>query len=268
MKDHVLQITVTKNGVARLTMNRPDLRNAFNEQLIGDICDAMGRLGADPNIRAIVLTGAGSAFSAGADLNMMRRVASYSAAENKDDARRLAHMLNAIYNCSKPTIALVNGPALGGGVGLVTACDIAIASEEAFFALSEVRLGLIPAVISPFVVGAINPRQARRYFITGERIESAKAKELGLIHMIAMKAQLEATLDNVIENLLAGGPEAQRESKNLIRKVSYRDVNDGVMEETAGMIARIRASEEGKEGITSFLEKRKPSWVDEKNDAL
>lgn len=266
MKDQVLQITITKNGVARLTMNRPDLRNAFNEQLINDLCDAMGRLGADQNIRAIVLTGSGSAFSAGADLNMMRRVAGYSAAENKDDARRLAHMLNAIYECKKPTIALVNGPALGGGVGLVAACDIAIASEDAFFALSEVRLGLIPAVISPFVVRAINPRQARRYFITGERITSEKAKELGLVHMVAMPAQLEATLDGVIENLLAGGPNAQSESKLLIRKVAYRAVDDGVMEETAGMIAKTRASDEGKEGITSFLEKRKPSWISELDD--
>ena len=149
---------------------------------------------------------------------------------------------------------------------MVAACDIAIASEDAFFALSEVRLGLIPAVISPFVVRAINPRQARRYFITGERITSEKAKELGLVHMVAMPAQLEATLDGVIENLLAGGPNAQSESKLLIRKVAYRAVDDGVMEETAGMIAKTRASDEGKEGITSFLEKRKPSWISELDD--
>lgn len=261
MEEQVLRVTIDRRGVARLTLNRPQLRNAFNEELIGEICDTIGKLSNDENVRIIVLTGAGKAFSAGADLNMMRRVADYSAAENKDDARRLAHMLRSIYDCDKPTIALVNGPALGGGIGLIAACDIAIASEDAFFALSEVRLGLIPAVISPFVVRAMGPRQSRRYFISGERFDAAKAKELDLIHMVAMPQQLETTLDGIIDNLLAGAPMAQSASKDLIRLVAYQKIDDSVMEETAGLIAKARAGIEGKEGVTAYLEKRKPSWI-------
>lgn len=266
IENQLLRVTIDQRGVARLTLNRPDLRNAFNEQLIGDICDAMGKLSTDSNVRVIVLTGAGKAFSAGADLNMMSRVAEYSASENKDDARRLAHMLRAIYDCPKPTIALVNGPAIGGGVGIVAATDIVIAAESAFFALTEVRVGLIPAVISPFVVRAINPRQARRYFITGERFDASKAKDLGLVHMIAMDAQLEATLEGIIDSVLAGAPQALSAAKNLVQQVAYRDIGDGVMEETADLIAKTRAGNEGKEGITAFLEKRKPNWIVEKDD--
>lgn len=260
MADQLLA-AVDGRGVARLTMNRPELRNAFNEALIGGICDAMGRLSADVNVRVIVLTGAGSAFSAGADLSMMKRVAAYSAAENKDDARRLAHMLHSIYSSTKPTVALVNGPAMGGGVGLTAACDIAIAADTAFFALTETRLGLVPAVISPFVVQAIGARQARRYFLTGERFDAETARRLGLVHMVAMPEQLEATLDGVIDDLLACGPLAQNEAKDLIRAVADRPVTEGVMEDAAGRIARLRASPEGREGVTAFLEKRKPRWV-------
>lgn len=263
MEEHVLTMTIDGRGVARLTMNRPELRNAFNEDLIGAICDAMGKLSGDENVRAIVLTGAGAAFSAGADLNMMKRVADYSAAENKDDARRLGHMLRSIYDSGKPTIALVNGPAMGGGLGLVAAADIAIASEDAFFALSEVRLGLIPAVISPFVVRSIGARQARRFFLTGERFDAAKAKEMGLVHMVCMGAQLEATLDGVISDILFGAPGAQAAAKDLVKRVAHRAIDDGVMEETAGLIARARAGGEGREGVNAFLEKRKPGWVRE-----
>lgn len=261
MKDNVLTLTIDSRGVARLTMNRPELKNAFNEELIGAICDAIGRLNADRNVRAVVLTGAGDAFSAGGDLNMMRRAGEASAAENKDDARRLAHMLHSIYSSPKPTIALVNGAAMGGGVGLVAACDIAIAAESAFFALSEVKLGLIPAVISPFVIEAIGARQARRYFLTGERFDANTARRIELVHMVAMSAQLEATLDGVLSQLLTCGPLAQHEAKDLIRAVAARPITDSLMEETAGRIARLRASPEGKEGITAFLEKRKPNWV-------
>jgi methylglutaconyl-CoA hydratase len=263
MKDQLLTLTIDSLGVARVTMNRPDVKNAFNEQLIGDICDMMGRLSADDNVRIVVITGAGDAFSAGGDLNMMRRAGEASSAENKDDARRLAHMLNSIYDCEKPVVALVNGAAMGGGVGLVAACDIAIASEDAFFALSEVRLGLLPAVISPFVIRAIGPRESRRYFLTGERFTAARAKELGLVHMVCMGAQLEVTLDGVVQNLLMCGPAAQKESKALIRAVAFQPINDSVTEETAAWIARVRASKEGKEGISAFLEKRKPNWIKE-----
>ncbi|MEQ8178346.1 MAG: enoyl-CoA hydratase/isomerase family protein [Amphiplicatus sp.] len=261
MKDQTLLTTIDSRGVARLTMNRPEVKNAFNEELIGAICDAMGRLSADANVRAIVLTGGGNAFSGGADINMMRRVAEYSAAENKDDARRLAHMLNSIYVSTKPVIALVNGPAMGGAVGLTAACDIAIAADTAFFALSEVRLGIIPAVISPFVVQAIGARQARRFFLTGERFDAETARRIGLVHMIASPAQLEATLDGVIDSLLACGPNAQKEAKELIRAVKNRPITDSVIEDTAGRIARLRASDEGKEGLEAFLEKRKPNWI-------
>ncbi|MEL6361599.1 MAG: enoyl-CoA hydratase/isomerase family protein [Pseudomonadota bacterium] len=261
MKDQKLITTIDRRGVLRLTMNRPDVRNAFDEELIDDICNAMGRANGDNTVRAVVLTGAGKVFSAGADLNMMRRVADYSSAENKNDARRLAHMLASIHDCHKPVIALVNGPALGGGVGIAAACDIALVAEEAFFSLSEVRLGLIPAVISPFVVRAIGPREARRWFLTGERFDAETARRLHLAHMVAMGAQLEATLEGLLENLLASGPDAQRESKDLIKAVSHKPINDALLEDVAGRIARVRASDEGREGISSFLEKRKPNWI-------
>ncbi len=260
MNEQTLRLTIDSIGIARLTLDRPDVRNAFNEQLIGEICDAMGRLSTDADVRAIVLTGAGKTFSGGADLNMMRRAAGYSAAENKDDARRLAHMLRAIYDCPKPTIARVNGPAIGGAVGIIAAADIAVAGESAFFSLSEVRLGLIPAVISPFVVRAIGPRQSRRYFITGERFDAERARALGLVHMVAMDAQLDATVDGVIDALLSGGPNAQRAAKDLVRRVAYRPIDDHVMEDVAGLIAQTRAGPEGKEGVSAFLEKRNPTW--------
>jgi methylglutaconyl-CoA hydratase len=261
MNEQPLITTIDNRGVARLTMNRPDLRNAFNEPLVSEICEAIGRYQSDPIVRAIVLTGAGKAFSAGADLNMMRKVADYSAAQNKDDARRLAHMLHCIYTAPKPTIALVNGPAMGGGLGLIAACDIAIGVDTAFFALSEVRLGLIPAVISPFVIDAIGIRQARRYFLTGERFDAATAKEIGLLHIVKPAASVEPALDEMIDNLLACGPTAQHEAKNLIRAVAHHPIQEKLLDDTAGRIARMRASKEGKEGIASFLEKRKPNWA-------
>lgn len=261
MTDKVLLTDIDNRGVARLTMNRPGVKNAFNEDLIVAIADAVKTIAADLSVRAIVLTGAGDAFSAGGDLNMMRSAGEASSAENKDEARRLAHMLHTIYDAPKPVIALVNGATMGGGVGLVAACDIAIASDTAFFALSEARLGLIPAVISPFVIEAIGARQARRYFLTGERFDTETARRLGLIHMAAMAEQLEATLDGALKSLLACGPCAQREAKDLIRSVAGRAITDDIMEETAGRIARLRASDEGKEGMSAFLEKRKPNWV-------
>lgn len=261
MTEQILGMAVDQRGVARLTLNRPEVKNAFNAQLIADIDTAIKTLARDDKARVIVLTGAGDAFSAGADLTMMKDAAESSAAENKQDARRLASMLNAIDECEKPVVALVNGACMGGGVGLAAAADIVIAAEEAFFALSEVRLGLIPAVISPFVVGAIGPRQAHRFFLTGERFDAMKAKEIGLVHMVCLKAQLDATLEGVIDNLLASGPVALKEAKALIRMVAWRGVDDALMEETAGLIARLRASPEGREGISAFLEKRKPKWI-------
>lgn len=261
MTEQVLITTIDSRGVARLTLNRPDIRNAFNEQLIGDICEAMGRLSNDANVRAIVLTGAGKAFSAGADLNMMQRAAKYSAAENKDDARRLAHMLSSIYHSPKPTVALVNGPAMGGGLGLIAACDIAVGADTSFFALSEVRVGLIPAVISPFVIQAITVRQARRLFLTGERFDAATAQRIGLLHKVVPADTLNDALEETLGELLVCGPQSQELTKELIRKVAYRPFGEAVMEETATMIAKTRASAEGREGVTAFLEKRKPTWL-------
>ncbi len=261
MTEQLLITTIDSEGVARLTMNRPEIKNAFNTELINQICDTMGRLYSDPNVRVVVMTGAGDAFSAGADLHMMKRVAEYSPDENRDDARRLAHMLASIYESPKPTIALVNGPAMGGGLGLIAACDIAIGAEESFFALSEVRLGLIPAVISPFVIQAIGVRQARRYFLSGERFDAAKAKDMGLLHVTAPRAGLDAALADILKSLLACGPSAQGEAKALIHAVANKPIDDSVLSDTAGRIARLRASEEGKEGVTAFLEKRKPGWI-------
>ena len=263
MTDQVLITTIDDRGVARLTMNRPELRNAFNTQLIESICDAMGRLSTHKEVRAVILTGAGKAFSGGADLNMMKAAAGFSKEENKDDARRLAHMLASIYHCPKPTIARVNGPAMGGGLGLIAACDIAIGSEDAFFALSEVRLGLIPAVISPFVIQAIGARAARRYFITGERFDAATAQRLELLHEITPLADLDTKIDETIGHILQCGPIAQCEARELIKAVAGRSIEDGVLNDTAERIARIRASAEGKEGINAFLEKRKASWCKE-----
>jgi len=192
----------------------------------------------------------------------MKRAAAYSAAENKDDARRLAHMLHAIYSSPKPTIARVNGPAMGGGLGLIAACDVAIGADNAFFALSEVRLGLVPAVISPFVIDAIGARQARRYFVTGERFDAAQACNIGLLHSVKPAEELDAAISDVVDGILTCGPVAQHEAKRLIRSVANRVIDHNILDETAGGIARIRASAEGKEGVTSFLEKRKPYWVE------
>ena len=256
-----LTVENDKRGLARVTINRPEVKNAFNETLIGEIAEAMKKLSRDEAARIIVLAGAGDAFSAGADLSWMKRASEFSAAENKGDARRLASMLNSIYECEKPVVALVQGACMGGGTGLASACDIVIASDDAFFALSEVRLGILPAVISPFVLHAIGERQARRFFLTGERFDAMKAKEIGLAHMVCLRAQMEETLDGLVRNLLACGPAAQKEAKALIRIVAGRPIDDAVMEETAGIIARVRSTPEGKEGVSAFLEKRKPNWI-------
>lgn len=256
-----LIVDIDTRGLARVTLNRPEVKNAFNEKLIAEIDEAMTALSKDASARIVVLQGAGDAFSAGADLSWMKRASEFSAEENKADARRLAAMLNAIYTCEKPVVAMIHGACMGGGVGLAAACDIVIAAEDAFFALSEVRLGIIPAVISPFVLEAIGARQARRFFLTGERFDAMKAKEVGLAHMVCLRAQMEGTLDGVVKNLLACGPAAQGEAKKLIRIVAGRPVADAVMEETAGIIARVRAGAEGKEGVSAFLEKRKANWI-------
>lgn len=261
MPEGPLRLSISQDGVARLTLNRPNVRNALDEALIDEICEAMGRLNANPDIRVVVITGAGTAFCGGLDLNMMRRLAGESNSRNKDDARRFAHMLQVIYGSPKPTIALINGPAVSGGVGLIAACDIAIARDDAFFALSEARVGLAPAAIAPFVIKTIGERQARRYFLTGERFDAATAEECGLIQVLAAADELDAVLESIVENLLLCGPTAQSETKDLFRDIAGQPITDRLMRESAARIAKIRTGAEGREGVEAYLEKRAPKWV-------
>lgn len=248
------------NGVATLWMNRPDRHNAFDEYLIEELTRSALALGADDNVRVVVLAGRGKSFSAGADLDWMRRAAEYGYEQNLSDARALAAMLRAIAEMPKPTIARVHGAALGGGMGLVAACDIAIASSNAIFATSEVRFGLIPATIGPYVLRAIGARQSGRYFQTAERIDAATALRIGLVHEAVDGDQLDAKLADLLSALHSGGPAAQAASKRLIASVSNASLDDALIADTADRIARIRASDEAKEGIGAFLAKRPPSW--------
>lgn len=247
-------------GVATVTMNRPEAHNAFDDALIGALADAFSGLGDNAAVRAIVLKGAGKNFSAGADLKWMRRMSEAPRAESIADAKRLATMLRVIDRVAKPTVALVQGAAMGGGVGLASVCDMVIAADNAIFSLSEVRLGLIPATIAPYVVAAIGPRQARRYFLTAERFTAEDAKRIGLAHDVVAVADMNAAANRIVDALLGNGPVAVAGAKKLIRDVAGRAVDEAVMNDTAGRIADIRASAEGKEGVAAFLEKRKPNW--------
>jgi len=248
-------------GRATITLNRPDVHNAFDERLIAELTTAAETLSADHTIRAVVLTGADKSFSAGADLNWMKRMAGYSEAENKADARKAADMLAALASMPQPTVARVNGAAFGGGVGLVSACDIAVGADTAVFSLSEVKLGLIPAVISPYVIGAMGKRQAGRYMVSGERFDAAEARRIGLLHEVVPADELDDAVDEMVAGLLANGPLSMAECKALIRAVADRPVDEAVRNDTAERIARMRASDEGKEGVAAFLEKRKPNWI-------
>lgn len=248
------------SGVATVTMNRAEVHNAFNERVIADLTDAFLGLGSNPDVRAILLRGAGKSFSAGADLGWMKKMAGYSHGENVQDAMGLATMLRTLDECPKPTIAVVQGPAFGGGVGLVAACDIAIAAETASFALTEVRLGLIPAVISPYVVAAMGERACRRYFLTAERFSAAETLRLGLLHQTVPATELDAAVEVMVRNLLQCGPASQTAAKELIRAVARRPLDDALVRDTAERIARQRASDEGREGVGAFLEKREPAW--------
>jgi methylglutaconyl-CoA hydratase len=257
-----LLIQTDERGVATLTMNRPDVHNAFDDATIMQLYDAFGRLADDDAVRVLVLTGAGKSFSAGADLKWMRAMAGYSREENLADAGRLADMLYALDMMPKPTVARVNGAALGGAVGLVGACDIAIAAEHAIFGVTEVRLGLIPSVISPYVARAIGPRHARRFALTGERFGAGEAKHIGLVNEVVPADALDAAVGLVAENLLLGAPGAQADVKKLFRDVCEGDRVDGrVRSDTAWRIAERRATDEAQEGMKAFFEKRKPGWV-------
>jgi methylglutaconyl-CoA hydratase len=256
-------LAIERQGpIGLITMNRPERHNAFDDVLIAELTEAFRSMEAEDGIRVVVLSGTGKSFSAGADLNWMKRMANFSIDENRRDAMGLAALMRTIAHLRKPTVARVQGPAFGGGVGLVACCDIAVATQDASFALSEVKLGLIPAVISPYVVAAIGERAARRYFLTGERIEAADAWRLGLVHeLTGNEAELDDMIGAIVDAMLGSSPAAQREAKELIRAVSGRAVTSELIQDTAERIARVRASPEGREGVTAFLEKRRASWI-------
>ncbi|RZL08665.1 MAG: enoyl-CoA hydratase/isomerase family protein [Rubrivivax sp.] len=247
--------------VAHVWLDRPERRNAFDAEVIAEITTAFHGLGQDPDLRAIVLAARGKAFCAGGDLNWMRAMAHYSWAENHADGTRLADMLWTLASCPVPVIAQVQGDCYGGGVGLVAACDIAIATREAGFSLSEVKLGLMPATISPYVIQAIGERAARRYFVTAERFGAQRAREIGLVHEVCDAEDLGATVDGIVAAIAANGPQAVRASKRLIRDVGGLPLGQELRDLTARGIADIRASDEGKEGMRAFLSKTAPSWT-------
>ena len=249
-----------KDGVARVTLNRPDVRNAFDDALIASLTNAFAELDRDATIKVVVLAGNGPAFCAGADLNWMKRMAGYSYDENLRDARALAEMLATLDGLDKPTIARVHGPAFAGGTGLVAACDIAVGTPEAKFCFSEAKLGLSPATISPYVMRAIGARAASRYFLTAEVFDAAEALRIGMLSALVPTAELDAAVDGLIQHLLGGGSEAHARIKDLIRQVTARPIDSALKSDTARRIAEIRASPEGREGIAAFLDKRKPSW--------
>ena len=253
-------IVEKRNQIAIVTLNRPEVRNAFDDALIASLHKAFVDLDQDDSVCAVVLAGAGPAFCAGADLNWMQRMAGYGYEQNLEDAKALAAMLKALDRLSKPTVARVHGPAYAGGVGLVAACDIAIGSHEAEFCLTEVKLGLSPATISPYVVRAMGARLARRYFLTGETIDAGEAYRLRLLSDVASKEELDGAVNAVLGHIVIGGRAAHRKIKELIRAVSGTP-EDALIADTAKRIAEIRVSPEGREGIASFLEKRKPAWV-------
>lgn len=248
-------------GRAIITLNRPEMHNAFDDTLINALTEELNRLQRDPGVRVVMLAARGKSFSSGADLNWMRRMADYSFEENMTDAMALAELMKTLANLSKPTIALVQGAAIGGGVGLVACCDIALATEQASFCLSEVKLGLIPAVISPYVAAAIGSRATRRYFITAERFGAAEACRLGLVHEVVPAEGLNARAEELSRQLLQNGPQAMASVKELVAEVALSFLDDDLIADTAERIAEARASAEGREGLSAYLEKRKPNWI-------
>ena len=249
-------------NVATVTLNRPDVRNAFNEFTIAELSLVFNELGRMESVRAIVLAANGPAFCAGADLNWMKKMAGYSHSENAEDAEKLADMLRTIYLCPKPVVAKVQGDCYAGGMGLVAACDIAVAANGACFCLSEVKLGLIPATISPYVIKAMGENAARRYFLTAEKFTAQEAHRIGFVHDIVAADALDEHVDAIVKALVTSSPNAVREAKVLVRDIPGKAVDAALVVDTAERIANIRASDEGREGVASFLEKRKPSWLD------
>ncbi len=255
-------LEIVRDGhVATVWMNRPEVRNAFNEQSIAELTQAFRALDAERGVRAIVLAARGPAFCAGADLNWMKRMAGYSEDENRADAQALATMLHVIYDCSKPTVARVHGDCYAGGMGLVAACDMAIAADGIEFCLSEVKLGLIPATIAPYVIRAMGERAAHRYFLTAERFSAQEAQRVGFVHEVVAATDIDAAVKRMTDHLGAGSPHALDECKRLLREIGGETIDATLIADTARRIGEIRVSPQGREGILAFLEKRKPSWL-------
>jgi methylglutaconyl-CoA hydratase len=253
-------LNLREGAVARLRLNRPELHNAFDAMLIAALTGALEAVARDDSVRVVVLEGEGPSFSAGADLNWMRGMASASEAGNRDDALALARLMRTLDELPKPTIASVHGAAFGGGVGLVACCDIAIGTPDAKFGLTESRLGLLPAVISPYVIGAIGARQARRWFATAEIFDAAEAQRIGLLHDVVNSTALDTAVQRQIDLLLKAGPYAAAQAKALVRRVAAQTDRDVLDADNAALIARLRVSAEGQEGLGAFLDKRKPGW--------
>ncbi len=255
-------LTITNQGAIRtITLSRPDVRNAFNDEVIAELKTAFTDAGLAVDVRCVVLAAEGPAFCAGADLNWMRRMADYTRDENLADAGQLAAMLRAIYECPKPTIARVQGDVFAGGVGLVAACDMAVSVDTATYCLSEVKLGLIPATISPYVIRAMGARASHRYFLTAERFSAAEAHRVGLVHEVVAANELDAKVAELTSALVSASPNAVRACKRLVQDVAEREIDDALVAHTVAGIADIRSSAEGKEGVQSFLQKRKPNWL-------
>lgn len=260
MTNNTVTTDISKKGVARVTLNRPEKHNAFDDTIIAELRDAFDSLAQRNDVRVVVLASEGKNFSAGADLAWMKRMAEYDYGHNMKDAEALAGMLGALYALPQPTIARVQGAAFGGAVGLVSCCDMAVASEGASFSLSEVKIGLIPATISPYVIRAIGERAARRYFVTGERFRAGEALRLGLVSEVVADDQVDSALEQLVEAILGNSPQAVRASKDLIASVAGEPITPTLIEDTCARIAHIRVSEEGQEGLDAFLNKRTPSW--------
>jgi methylglutaconyl-CoA hydratase len=246
--------------VATVWLNRPTVRNALDEVLLSEITQAIHHLEQDNSVRVIILAGRGSVFCAGADLNWMKRMAEYSAEQNKNDAMGLASMLKTLKEVSKPTIARVHGAAFAGGMGLAAACDVVVAEPAAEFCLSEVRIGLIPSTISPYVIQALGIQAAKRYMLTAERLSAKEAHRLGFVHELCKDGTIDTSIAQISNALIAGGPMALAQTKALMKSVVNRPLDDPLISQTAGWIAQVRASPEGREGMASFLEKRLPTW--------
>ncbi len=261
MSNEIISNSLDERGVATVTLNNPAKHNAFDDRMIAELTRCFSALEDNSKVRVVILAANGRSFSAGADLNWMQRMAGYSHAENLADAENLAAMLHTLNSLGKPTIARVQGAAFGGGVGLVSCCDIAIASERASFCLSEVKLGMLPATISPYVIAAMGPRAARRYFTTAERFDAATALRIGLISDCVAEDQLDNCIGDIVSAICNNGPVAVAGAKQLIRDVQYQSVNAELIQQTSELIASVRSSSEGKEGLSAFLEKRPARWT-------